>query len=120
MSKQDYSAKPYIIGFLLSLVLTLVPYWLVTDGNFDRTAVLVALAVFAVMQVWIQLYFFLHLNTEPKPRLKSWAFGFMTLVVIIVAFGSIWVMNNLDYHMMSGHDAAQQIQEEEAITPHAH
>ena len=118
MSKHPMSAKPYIIGFVLSLIMTAVPYWMVTSEEFTRTAVLFAIAIFAILQVWVQLFFFLHLGTETKPRLKSWSFGFMTLVVVILVFGSIWIMNNLNYNMMSPDQTIEYVQDEEAITPH--
>jgi len=110
----------YTVGFVLSLFFTLVPYLLVTRDVVDSWAIPPALAVFAVAQVFVQLIFFLHLNKEGKPRLHSMAFGFMVMVILIVVFGSIWIMNNLNYHMMSPNDTDKYIQEQEAITPHAH
>jgi heme/copper-type cytochrome/quinol oxidase subunit 4 len=41
---------------------------------------------------------FLHLGQEAKPRYQLIAFNFMVLVVLVVVFGSIWIMQNLDYH----------------------
>ena len=41
---------------------------------------------------------FLHLGQEDKPRYQLTAFNFMVLVVLILVFGSIWIMQNLDYH----------------------
>ena len=46
-----------------------------------------------------RLYFFLHLGKETKPRWKLYVFGFMVSVVLIIVFGSIWIMNNLNYRM---------------------
>lgn len=113
------SMYSYTAGFVLSLFFTLVPYLLVTRGIIYGTGLLAALAVFAVAQVFVQLIFFLHLNKEGKPRLHSLAFGFMVMVVVIVVFGSLWIMNNLDYHTMSPGETDTYIQKEEAITPHA-
>jgi cytochrome o ubiquinol oxidase operon protein cyoD len=120
MSKATFNPKPYIVGFALSLIMTIIPYYLAVSGDFDRHIILVALAVFAILQVWVQLFFFLHLGSETKPRLKSWAFGFMSLVVVILVFGSIWIMNNLNYNMMPPGETIEYIQDEEVITPHHH
>jgi heme/copper-type cytochrome/quinol oxidase subunit 4 len=42
---------------------------------------------------------FLHLGNEAKPRLKLLVFGFMALVVMILVFGSLWIMYSLNYRM---------------------
>lgn len=120
MSKQTHSAAPYVTGFVLSLVCTIIPYWMVVNETLNRTVILTGLAVFAVLQVLIQVIFFLHLGQEKKPRLQLRSFIFMATVVVIVVFGSLWIMNSLDYHMMPGNETTQYIQDEEAITPYEH
>lgn len=118
MSHERASANKYFIGFALSLIFTLVPYMLVMGGyNLNRTMVLAGLAVFAVLQVYVQLIFFLHLGSERGPRFKSFAFAFMTLVVLIVVFGSLWIMNNLHYKGMPQSDIDSYIIQKEAIEP---
>ena len=117
--KQQGSVKSYLTGFVLSLLFTIAPYLLVTRDILDGSALLLALAVFAIAQVFVQLLCFLHLRNEARPRLQSIAFAFMTLVVVIVVFGSLWIMNNLDYHMTMPQDTDKYIQDEEAITPNA-
>lgn len=116
--KHQGSVKSYTIGFVLSLVFTLVPYLLVTQDISSGNLLLFGLAAFAIAQVFVQLLFFLHLKQEERPRWQSMAFGFMTLVVVILAFGSLWIMNNLDYRMNHKDDIDSYIQSEEAITPH--
>lgn len=94
----------YMVGFTLSLVLTLVAFWLVMQhveaGRFDMDVVFVGLAVTAVAQLIVQLVFFFHLGREPKPRLNTVSFLFMLMVVVIIGFGSLWIMYNLNYNMM--------------------
>jgi heme/copper-type cytochrome/quinol oxidase subunit 4 len=46
----------------------------------------------------VQLFFFLHIGRESKPRLNAAAFLFATLVVTILVAGSLWIMDNLNYH----------------------
>jgi cytochrome o ubiquinol oxidase operon protein cyoD len=43
--------------------------------------------------------FFLHLGRETKPRWKLAVFVGMIIIVAILAFGSLWIMANLNYHM---------------------
>jgi cytochrome o ubiquinol oxidase operon protein cyoD len=52
----------------------------------------------AVLQLIVQLVFFLHIGRGS--RWKGITFAFAALIVIIVVVGTIWIMNNLDYNMM--------------------
>lgn len=94
------SYQTYVIGFVLSIVLTLAAYFLVANqllsgSNLDGVIIALSLA-----QIFVQLWFFLHLGDEPKPYWNLLAFGFMALVVIILVAGSLWIMYTLDYRMM--------------------
>lgn len=115
------SLKSYTIGFALSVVLTLIPYFLVVKHSFESNDLFVIIMVFAVAQLLVQLLFFLHLGQEPRPKWNLIVFLFMLLVLVILVFGTLWIMHNLDYNM-GHHEVDQYIQAEEAIykTEHAH
>jgi cytochrome o ubiquinol oxidase operon protein cyoD len=89
----------YSIGFVLSLMLTIVAYDLVVFRSAEPW-LLAVLAVLALIQMVTQLVFFLHLGDEVGPRYKLASFVFMTSILAIVVIGSIWIMNNLNYNMM--------------------
>lgn len=89
----------YIMGFALSLALTLVAYFLVVN-NEAHPWMLIVLGGLAVTQLAVQLLYFLHLDDEVGPRLKQLSFWFMALILLIVIVGSIWIMNNLNERMM--------------------
>jgi cytochrome o ubiquinol oxidase subunit IV len=110
------SVFSYSIGFILSLFFTLIPYIMATRDVADDWVVPIALAIFAIGQVFVQLVFFLHLGQESKPRWKNFSFAFMVMVVVILVFGSLWVMNNLNYHTMSPTETNKYIQYEEGIS----
>lgn len=96
------SYRTYTIGFLLSLFCTLSAYILVVNHVINQKwALALVVAVFALIQFVTQLTLFLHLGLEAKPRLKLLVFGFMISVVIILVGGSIWIMYNLNYRMMT-------------------
>lgn len=114
-SHQSGTLKSYSTGFLLSLLLTAIPFWLVIEKVIKGNGLLLLLAVFAVLQILVQITYFLHLNSEPKPRWQSLAFKYMIVVVVIVVFGSIWIMNSLHYRMVTGHEVGEHVMEEEAI-----
>jgi cytochrome o ubiquinol oxidase subunit IV len=51
------------------------------------------------VQFIVQMFLFLHVGEERGPRLKLLAACLMLGVVLILVFGSLWVMNNLNYRM---------------------
>lgn len=103
ISKHDLtrSRNAYIIGLVLSIVLTLTSFYLVQHDKLSHSGLIASVATLALLQFATQMYFFLHLGQEAKPRLKLATFWFMLLVVVIVVVGSLWIMNNLNYNMMA-------------------
>ncbi len=90
----------YISGFVLSVVLTMVAYLGVVDHAFKSNALIAFIIGLALIQFLVQLFFFLHLGRETKPRWKLMVLGFMVTVVLILVIGSLWIMYNLNYRMM--------------------
>lgn len=95
----------YIVGYVLSVLLTVCAYIIVTRHLFTTGVTFGVIAMLAVLQFMVQLLCFLHLGAETKPRWKQLVFWCMIMVVIVVVGGSIWIMANLDYNMT---DQAQQ------------
>ncbi len=93
----------YMIGFILSVVLTLVAYFFVTHHSFSRDMLIVVIMGLAFVQFIVQLFFFLHLGSDTRPRWKLYVLLFMLVVVGIIVIGSLWIMNHLDYHMDPEH-----------------
>ncbi|MDB5176835.1 MAG: cyoD [Candidatus Saccharibacteria bacterium] len=89
----------YTVGFVMSLLLTIVAYNLVVFRSADPW-LLAILAILAIAQMVVQLVFFLHLGDEVRPRYKLASFIFMASILSIVVIGSIWIMNNLDRNMI--------------------
>lgn len=92
-----YGLGTYLTGYLVSLYLTVTAYWLVKHQNLSRDTLIGAVAGLAVVQFVVQAFCFLHLSVERRPRWKLVVFLFMLLVVLILVFGSIWIMNSLNY-----------------------
>lgn len=91
------SVKSYTAGFVFSIALTLVAYVLASRQVASGWALIYTLAVLAVTQLFVQLVFFLHLGRESKPRWNLVVFCFALMVVLILVFGSLWIMKNLSY-----------------------
>ncbi len=97
------SLKSYAIGFVLSVILTAIPFWLVMNKTFDKssTTAFVILA-FAAVQMVVHMVYFLHMNTRVEGGWSMLALVFTLVVVIITLAGSIWVMYHLNTNMMPG------------------
>lgn len=109
------SLRSYLIGFVGSLLLTLTAYFLVTEHVLSGTGLLVAILGLALAQLFVQLVCFLHLGRESSPRWNLLVFGFMLIVLLILVLGTLWIMDNLDYHMMTPTQTDQYIMEDEGI-----
>lgn len=97
------SVKEYIWGLIWSVVLTAVPFGMVMAGGFDNGITLAVLLLCAVAQVFVQLIFFLHMNTSSEQIWNTVSAVFIVLIVLIVVLGSIWIMNHLNHNMLMGH-----------------
>jgi cytochrome o ubiquinol oxidase operon protein cyoD len=112
------SYKSYTLGFLLSVVLTLVAYFPVARHVhshhliYSDKMLIFGVMGLAVVQLAIQLLFFLHLGKESKPRWNLTVFLFMLMVVVIIVGGSLWIMYHLNYNLTPQSADKQLIQEE--------
>lgn len=108
------SARPYIIGFVLSVLLTIEAYILTTSQSFGTSTVIVIILVLAIVQLLVQLFFFLHLDRMVKAPWNILMFVFMAVVVATIVFASMWIMKNLDYgHTHSASEAAEYLKKDE-------
>ncbi|WP_066781607.1 cytochrome o ubiquinol oxidase subunit IV [Sphingomonas sp. CCH5-D11] len=95
------SRRGYVIGFLLSAVLTAVPFWLVMTGalaSVQATAIIVVALAF--VQIIVHTFFFLHLNPRAEGGWTLLAFIFTVIIIAIVIAGSLWIMFHLNSNMM--------------------
>ena len=91
----------YVNGFVLSVVLTAIPFALVMSGGVVSSGVtaLVILA-FAAVQIVVHMVYFLHMNTRSEQGWSMLALIFTTVLVVIMLSGSLWVMYHLNTNMM--------------------
>ena len=89
----------YINGFILSIVLTLIPYFLVTYHLLSSYFIVIVILIFSFLQLVVQLIFFLHMKQESKPRLNLIVFLSFAGIIVIVVSASIWIMQHLNYNM---------------------
>ncbi|RKN62789.1 cytochrome o ubiquinol oxidase subunit IV [Paenibacillus ginsengarvi] len=86
------SFKSYLIGFLLSIVLTIIPLVVVLNHWLEGTGAMVVMLGSAVLQFVVQLVFFMHLREEKKPRWNLMALLLGLLILLVIVIGSIWIM----------------------------
>ncbi len=90
----------YISGFILSLILTALPFWIVMHPEFSRSVIIVAIVTLALMQIIIHLVCFLHLTSTPEPFWNIISFIFTILIVALLVGGTVWIMINLMNNLM--------------------
>lgn len=94
------SLKSYTVGFILSLVLTVLSFGCVMSGALPQHLVVPGIVALCVVQLLVQLVFFLHMSAAPGQR-SNLSIGVFTLLIIaIVVVGSLWVMHNMNLYMM--------------------
>lgn len=101
------SRKGYVIGFLLSVVLTAVPFWMVMTKPLDGQATALIIMAFAVAQILVHMIFFLHMNRRAEGGWSMMALLFTIVVVVISLSGSLWVMYHMNANMMPAQDMSQ-------------
>ncbi len=94
------SVKSYMTGFILSIILTVIPFAMVMSGSASHAVILGTILVTAVVQIVVHLVYFLHMNSKSDEGWNLTAFIFTVIIIAIVVVGSIWIMWNLNYNMM--------------------
>ncbi|OGE80448.1 MAG: cytochrome o ubiquinol oxidase subunit IV [Candidatus Doudnabacteria bacterium RIFCSPHIGHO2_01_FULL_45_18] len=98
----------YVTGFITSIVLTLTAYLLVVEHLLTGPVLVFVIISLALIQLWVQLIFFLHLDHEHGPKWNL-AFLLSTIsIILIVIIGTLWIMDNLSYHMPTNEEIMQE------------
>ncbi|MGK2946623.1 MAG: cytochrome o ubiquinol oxidase subunit IV [Candidatus Malihini olakiniferum] len=94
------SVQSYIIGFVISVFLIIIPFYLVMAGTTSPQAIMAGVFGCAVIQILVHLVYFLHLNSSAEQRWSVVVLVFAILIIAIVVVGSIWIMLNVHHNMM--------------------
>jgi cytochrome o ubiquinol oxidase subunit IV len=93
--------KSYVTGFVLSVILTAIPFWLVMAGVFDSKVVTASLImILGAIQIVVHMIYFLHMNRRSEGGWTMMALIFTIVIVFIALAGSLWVMHHLNANMM--------------------
>ncbi len=96
---EDHGLGSYIWGFILAVVLTAIPFYLVASHTLAPAHTMYVIAGAAVLQILVHLRFFLHLNFTSAPRENLLAIAFTAVLLVIMMGGSFWIMIDLHNRM---------------------
>ncbi len=94
------SVKSYLMGFVLSVILTGIPFWAVMTNQFEKPATLGLVLVMAVVQIVVHLKYFLHLDFSKEGKLNTFSFLFTALIIVMVVGLSVWIIYAANALMM--------------------
>jgi cytochrome o ubiquinol oxidase operon protein cyoD len=97
--------KGYATGFVLSVILTAIPFWLVMAKVLPPQLTAPVILAFAAVQMLVHMVYFLHLNAKVEGGWSLLALIFTAALVVILLAGSIWVMYHMNENMMPMPDA---------------
>lgn len=82
-----------VIGFVLSIVLTIIAMWVALGTNLSKGWILGIIICFAFFQANVQLFMFMHVTEGEDGKIQTTNMIHAFLAFIIVIAGSIWVMS---------------------------
>jgi cytochrome o ubiquinol oxidase subunit IV len=97
----EVSVADYLWGFGLSLLLTLLSFFIVQERwllSTEHTRIVIG--ALAVLQGVAQLIFFLHMGKESRPRWGLLVFVYMITFLVVLMFGTLWIMYSLNDRVM--------------------
>ncbi|MFC5432029.1 cytochrome o ubiquinol oxidase subunit IV [Paraburkholderia denitrificans] len=93
----------YMIGTVLSLMLTLASFGVVMGHVVPPDAGLMLIVVLCVAQLVVQLVYFLHIGASRSQRANTGIFLCTAFLIIVIVGLSLWVMHNANVNMMPTH-----------------
>jgi len=98
-----FTLRVYLGGFLVAAALTAIPFWLVmTHALANATLASAIVITFAIAQVLVHTFAFLHLNVRAQGGWNVVAYVFTAVILLIIIGGSLWIMHHLNLNMMPG------------------
>jgi cytochrome o ubiquinol oxidase operon protein cyoD len=98
-----FTLRTYLTGFFVAAALTAVPFWIVmTRAIADTVASAVLIVSFAIAQILVHTFAFLHLNARQQGGWTLIAYVFTAVLILVTIGGSLWIMYHLNWNMMPG------------------
>ncbi|MEO7433597.1 MAG: cytochrome o ubiquinol oxidase subunit IV [Dokdonella sp.] len=90
----------YLIGFALATLLSVMSFYIARSTLVWAPSIPIALSVLAIAQMGVHLVFFLHITSGPDNVNNVLALAFGLLIVMLLVFGSLWIMTHLNHSML--------------------
>ena len=94
------AVRGYLVGLALATLLTCVSFYIARSTLVWQPSIPIALSVLAIAQMGVHLVFFLHITSGPDSVNNVMALAFGLLIVMLLVFGSLWIMTHLDHNVM--------------------
>jgi cytochrome o ubiquinol oxidase operon protein cyoD len=94
----------YLTGFALATLLTVVSFYIARSTLVWQPSIPIALSVLAIAQMGVHIVFFLHMTSGPDNVNNLLALAFGLLIVMLLVFGSLWIMTHLNHNMLPMQD----------------
>ena len=92
--------RGYLVGLVLSVVATVVAFFLAHTSLVWQPSIPAALIVLGIAQMGVHIVFFLHITTRPDSVNNVMALTFGVFIVFVLIVGSVWIMANLNHNMI--------------------
>jgi cytochrome o ubiquinol oxidase operon protein cyoD len=96
----SHAIRGYLVGLALATLLTCVSFYIAQSTLVWQPSIPIALSVLALAQMGVHLVFFLHITSGPDSLNNVMALAFGLLIVILLVFGSLWIITHLDHNAM--------------------
>lgn len=90
----------YVTGMALSLLLTFASFGAVMTHVVSKGVGLATIVVLCVVQLVVQLVYFLHIGTSRDQRANTGIFICTAFLIAVIVGLSLWVMHNANVNMM--------------------
>ncbi|WP_339386520.1 cytochrome o ubiquinol oxidase subunit IV [Vibrio caribbeanicus] len=96
----ETSSSDYVKGFVASLILTVIPFYLAYTKALPNSVTYALLFGCAIVQILVHFKYFLHM--EAKTSEGQWnivSLAFTAIIVLILIAGSVWIIYNMTANM---------------------
>lgn len=104
------SYRSYAIGFVLSVLLTALPFYVVmAEIEITLASAIAIIFGLGAIQIMVHIHYFLHVTVSNEQGWQIMSLAFTAVLLVIVLAGSIWVMFHLEENMMPDHEVIERV-----------
>lgn len=99
--KLNLTNKSHWIGFGLSMILTIIPFWIIKYNIFIQNISLIIIILCSIIQIYVHLIYFLHIGSTINQEWYIVSLIFTIFIVLVLILGSVWIMTHLHHNLMN-------------------